>query len=110
MKNFLQDGNTITVTAPADVLSGAGVKVGAFLFGFAVFDALSGASLEIVRRGVFEKVPKDTSTIAIGDTLYWDNTAKKVTTTAGGNLKVGVAVTAAATGITTITIALVPQS
>lgn len=44
-------------------------------------------------------VDKDASTIADGAILYWDDTAKKVTTTVGSNKKFGTAKAAAATGV-----------
>jgi predicted RecA/RadA family phage recombinase len=42
MRNFIQNGDIITVAAPAAVASGDGVLVGT-LFGIAVDDADSGA-------------------------------------------------------------------
>jgi predicted RecA/RadA family phage recombinase len=42
MKNYLQAGETVTVTAPADVTSGTLVVVGS-LVGVAAFDAASNA-------------------------------------------------------------------
>ena len=93
MKNYVQPGETITVTAPADVLSGAGVKVGV-LFGVAANDALSAAPVEIATCGVFE-LPKATgSAWTEGAAIYWNGTACTTATTAG-NLLVGVAAVAA---------------
>ena len=53
MKNFVQPGDVISVTAPASASAGAGVLVGS-IFGVAVNTALSGAAVEIATRGVFD--------------------------------------------------------
>jgi predicted RecA/RadA family phage recombinase len=56
MKNYIQDGDTITVTAPATVASGDFVQVGR-IRGIAVTDAASGAQVELKTTGVFS-IPK----------------------------------------------------
>jgi len=105
MKNFVQQGDAITVPAPAAVLSGAGVLVGA-LFGVANGDAESGAAVVLSTTGVFE-LPKTTAdALSVGEAVYWDNAAKKVTETATDNTKIGVAVAAAGTGATTAKVRL----
>lgn len=90
-RNFVQPGDTITMIAPAAVASGAGVLVGA-VFGIALHDAAQGAPVEVKRTGVWD-VAKATGQAWVADTtkLYWDNTAKNVTTTVGTNVLVGVA-------------------
>lgn len=106
MKNQVQDGDVITVTAPYAVTSGQGCQVGAALFGIASGDAASGATLELQLEGVYDVTALSTDTAAVGDLLYWDNTNKRLTTTATSNLKVGVAVAAKASGATTARILL----
>ena len=91
MKNFRQKGDTVTVTAPANVVSGQGVLVGD-LFGAALFDALSGAPVEIAVEGVIG-LPKAVGTINEGVRVFWDNTAGRVTTTATSNRCIGWMVT-----------------
>lgn len=90
MKNFIQPGENVTALAPANVLSGDGVLVGS-LFGVAAYDALNGAEVELATRGVYE-LPKVTGQAwaAAWAPIYWDNTAKKCTTTSSGNTKIGV--------------------
>lgn len=56
MKNFVQDGDTLTVPAPATVVSGDFVQVGRAR-GIAVFSAASGADIELKTTGVFS-IPK----------------------------------------------------
>jgi predicted RecA/RadA family phage recombinase len=46
MKNFIQPGDSLTVSAPYAVTSGQGVLVGA-LFGIAAYDAASSTTVEI---------------------------------------------------------------
>lgn len=53
MKNYIQPGNTITLTAPYDVNSGDGFLVGS-IFGVATGAALSGAVIEAALVGVFD--------------------------------------------------------
>ena len=106
MKNQVQDGDVITVTAPYTVTSGQGCQVGAALFGIASGDAASGATLELHVEGVNDVTALSTDTAAVGDLLYWDNTNKRLTTTSTSNLKVGVAVAAKAAGATTARILL----
>ena len=100
MQNFVQEGCTLTVTAPYDVASGGGVKVGA-LFGVAAGAALSGAEVQIQTRGVFDLTTLGTDTPAQGAAAYWDDTNKRLTTTASGNTLVGAFTVAKAAGVTT---------
>lgn len=99
MKNFVQAGDVLTVTAPAAVLSGAGVLVGS-LFGVACGDAASGAEVEIQTTGVFDMAKATGAAWTVGQRLYWDDSAKNLTGTAGANKLVAIAVAAAASGDT----------
>ena len=76
MKNFIQPGKVITVAAPADVLSGAGVMIGS-IFGVAAFDALSGVDVEISTEGVFEMPKLTANVMAVGNKVNWNNATKK---------------------------------
>ena len=109
MKNFIQDGETITVTAPADLTSGAVVVVGSIV-GIAAYTALSGADVEIQTEGVFELTKVTTDVVTQGDKLYYDSGAVKLTKTAGTGSKplVGYAVTAAGNGATSVRVNLQP--
>lgn len=95
MKNYVQSGTNITVPAPAHVLSGAPVLIGK-LFGIAARDALAGMPLDLVTTGVFTLSKVSTQPLAIGDKLYFDAAAGLVTTAAGSNAYIGVAVKPAA--------------
>lgn len=106
MKGFIQDGDTVELTAPYDVAAGAGVKVGS-IFGIAVAAALSGQPVQVRRKGVFEGVAKTSAnTFSIGAPLYWNDSTKAITTTASTNLQVGAAMAVGANGETTCSILL----
>jgi len=94
MKNFIQPGETVSVTAPATVASGAGVAVGN-LFGVAVHDAASGDPVEISTLGVFDLPKPNTQVWAAGDPLYW-NGGQASKTAGTGNIFIGVALEPAA--------------
>ena len=94
-KNHVQPGNTITLAAPADVLSGAGLLVGG-IFGVAQYDALSGADVEADVVGVWDLAKVSAQAWTQGQAIYWDNTAKLATTVSAGNTPIGQATAAAA--------------
>lgn len=96
MKNFIQPGDVVPVTAPADVVSGQLVKVGV-LCGVAVHDALSGASVEIQLTGVHDLAKTSAQAWTQGAAIYMvPGTLLCTTATTAGNLFIGVAVEAAA--------------
>lgn len=103
MKNFIQPGNTITLTAPA-IVAGGGVVVVGSIFGVASGDAAVGADVEVALTGVFELPKVTTDAVAAGDKLYWDSAAGKLTKTAGTGSKplAGYAIVAAANGESTV--------
>lgn len=106
MRNFVQSGNTIPVTAPAGgVLSGAPVRSGNF-FGVAAFDAAASTTVEIALTGVFDLPKKAADVAAVGALLYWDNAAGKVTITSAGNVLIGAATAAAAGADATVRVRL----
>lgn len=104
MINFIKSGDNLTLTAPYDVLSGGGFKVGN-VFGVAANDTLSGAEVQCDVEGVYD-LAKDASTFAQGDLAYWDDSAKKVTSTVASNLLIGAVEVAAASGIAVVRVNL----
>lgn len=99
MRNFVQPGDVITLTAPAALASGAPFAVGA-IFAVATGDAESGAPVEAARKGVFD-LPKATGQAwTAGARLYWAAGAGNITTTATANLYVGMAARAESSGAT----------
>lgn len=93
MKNYIQPGDVITLTAPEALTSGRGVVVGT-IFGVATNDAANGAQVEVATEGVYDLTKVAAQAWTQGAAVYWDNTAKNVTTTSAGNTKIGVAVQA----------------
>lgn len=97
MKNYVQPGNTITLTAPYAVASGDGLLVGA-IFGVATGSAAIGESVEAALTGVYDLKKVASQAWAAGDKVYWDNTAREATKTTTSNTLIGVAVVAVAGG------------
>lgn len=64
MKNYVQPGENITVTAEAAATSGDGVRVGT-LFGIASGDAEIGDPLVLVTESVFEMPKVATNDMAV---------------------------------------------
>ena len=107
MKNHVQRGDTLTIPAPAAVLSG-GVVVAGAIVGVANGDAASGAPVDVDVTGVFNLPKVSALAIAAGDVVYWDATAGLVTKTASGNSKMGYASEAAANPSASVNVRLVP--
>jgi predicted RecA/RadA family phage recombinase len=89
MQNYVQDGESLTLTAPRALLSGEGFLVGD-VFAVASGAAGSGATVVGNRRGVFNLTTLSTDTATVGVKAYWDNTNFRITTTASTHKIVGV--------------------
>ena len=105
--NYVQPGDTITLVAPYQVASGAGLLVGS-IFGVALAAAANGAAVEARRVGVFD-LDKASGAVTQGQKIYWDNTNKVVTTTSTSNTLIGAATQAAASGDATARVLLTGQ-
>lgn len=106
MKNFVQPGESLTLTAPVGgVTSGNGYQIGQL---FVVAAATVAAGLPFVGAvlGVVTLPKTAAQVFAEGALVYWDNTAKSVTTVATGNLRIGAAAAAAAGGDATALVRL----
>lgn len=101
-KNYIQEGDTLTLAAPYVRESGEGALIGS-LFGVALDDVANGASGVFTTQGVFELAKAGAQAWTVGAKIYWDDTNKVCTTTATSNTLIGCAVAAAgsadATGI-----------
>lgn len=95
MKNYVQSGDVLTVTAPAAVVSGQAFLVGSLLV-VAQTDAATATSVAVVTCGVFDLPKLSTQAWAEGARVYWDDGNSRLTTVASGNTLVGVAASAAA--------------
>lgn len=103
--NFIQRGDNLTIPAPATVTSGAPAIAGEIV-GIALGDAASGASVDVATAGVFEIAKVAADDMALGDVIYWDDSAELATITATDNTKLGVAVAAAGTGTGAVNVRL----
>ncbi len=103
--NYLQDGDVLTFTAPYDVASGAGMRVGS-IFAVALAAASNGANVQAQRTGVWTLPKLQADDVTAGAKLYWDNTNKRLTLTSSGNTLVGAATAAAGTSATTVSVLL----
>ena len=107
MKNFIQQGLVIDIVLAANIASGAGLLTGQ-LFGVAVEAGVTGDTIGVQTEGVFDLTYGVAATAAVGDLIYWDDTAKTVTKTASTNKKIGICVKAAASAAATMRVKLVP--
>lgn len=106
-KNFIKPGNTIDYTngGGSTVTSGSAVLISKRL-GVALTDIGVGATGSVMVKGIFNLPKLSTDVIAQGDLVYWDDTNKRLTSTAGGNTLSGYAALAAGNGAPSIDIAL----
>lgn len=105
MRNFIQVGDTLTIPAPAAVLSGDVVIAGE-IKGIAAGHAASGAPVDVQTSGVFDLPKVAANSFTLGAAVYWNATAGLATSTASGNTRLGVAVEAAAASTATVRIRL----
>lgn len=99
MKTFIQNGDMITIAAPANVSAGQLCRVGQ-LAGVAATAALSGQPVEIATEGVFDVTKAGSQAWTVGQAIYGVGTTTLVATTATttGNIFLGVAVAAVGSG------------
>lgn len=98
MKNYVQKGDILSLTAPSGgVVSGSAYLIGAMIV-VAKHSAAQDQKFEAATEGVFSLPKAAGQAPAEGAKLYWDNTAKNLTTSPSGNTFAGYAVAAALTG------------
>ncbi len=106
MRNYIQSGDTLTVTCPAGGLtSGAGVLVGA-LFGVAVTNAAENQPVPLVTRGVVELPKLATAVLNQADVVAWDAANKRCDVPGTGKAPIGVAAATAGNGAATVQVRL----
>ncbi|MDH0340625.1 DUF2190 family protein [Chromobacterium haemolyticum] len=71
MRNFLQNGNALTIPAPYDVASGGAVLVGQY-FAIAATAAKKGEPVATYPGGVYELPKTPDAAFAFGDAVYFD--------------------------------------
>jgi predicted RecA/RadA family phage recombinase len=113
MRNYIQPGDSLAVAVPyaGGVTAGQGMLVGA-LFGVAASDGAQNATIEAQTQGVFDITKEPALAITAGARVFWDNTNRRLTTTATGNFCVGIATQAALAADATVRVWLsrVPAS
>lgn len=88
---FQQTGDIIDFvnTGTDTIAAGQVVPLGTRI-GFAAVDIAPNATGGVVVKGVFSDVPADTTAaFGVGDVLYWNATANKLTKTATDNVPTG---------------------
>lgn len=88
MKNFVQTGESITITAASAGKSGEGRLIGK-LFGVLMADVAVGEDVELRLVGCFSLPKTEAQAWTTGANVYWDNDDAVCTTTASGNTKIG---------------------
>ena len=106
MRNFVQEGKTLTLTPSANVAAGEGYLFGAALFGVAKQDVTSGQPGEFLVEGVVDIAKTSALAISVGDRVFWVPGSKVVNVTATSQVNVGVAVAGAADPSATVRIKL----
>jgi predicted RecA/RadA family phage recombinase len=104
-KNYIQEGEVLDVIASGSAITSGDVVVAGSLVGVALNTAAVGESASVSLCGVWE-VAKATGALTVGQQVYWDASAKKVTATASSNTLMGYCWKAAASGDATAQVRL----
>ena len=109
MKNWISDGNNISMIAPAATVSGVAQQLSTGIVAVPASTVASGALCSFSVKGVFSGLTKTTGEAwTVGQKLYLLVANSRFTTTAGSNgAAVAFAVTAAAAADTSGTVCLV---
>lgn len=99
MKNFVQEGRTVTLTAPYARNAGEGALVGS-IFGVAVNDVANGVDGEFLLEGTVDLAKTASQAWTQGALIYWDNTNKVATNVSTSNKLIGTALVAVGSGAT----------
>jgi predicted RecA/RadA family phage recombinase len=103
MKNYIQDGDNVTVTAPSGgTTSGLGYLIGG-IFGVAATTQLVGEDVVLATDGVFNLVKVGSQAWAVGDRIFWDDANTRCTNVAGDGVYIGVATATVGSGSTLTT-------
>ena len=103
--NYVQEGKILNHTASgADIKSGDLIVMGA-IAGIAKTDIADGKTGAVHIEGVYS-VPKASGAVTQGAKLYWNNANSNLTTTASGNVIVGIAAEPSASGDANVKILL----
>ena len=87
-KNFIENGEAIKITAKSTVKSGDLIVLGDLAV-VALTDIAKGEVGAASAVGVWELKAQSADVISQGATVYWNDSAKEVTITAGSNTAIG---------------------
>jgi len=105
--NYIQPGDTITAIAPTGgMVSGTFYKMGTGRVVVALGTGAQTTEVECAWQGVYEGPKEAPLVISYGDTLYWDDSAKKLTKTESTNVIVGECAKSALSADTTVWVRL----
>ena len=111
MKNYLQKGEAIYVPAPSPgIVSGQCAMVGAGIFGVFAEDAATGVTVALWVKGIYSLPKVSAQAWALGDALFWDPVAARVTNAPGSLQRIGFATAIAANPSSTGNVLLIPVS
>jgi predicted RecA/RadA family phage recombinase len=99
-----QEGSVLDFTCTADVIVGDIVPLGVSMIGIALKSGLVGEEITLELEKVWTIKAKDTEAFAIGDVVYWDDTAKELTKVDTDNIYAGRALSAKSTSAGTINV------
>lgn len=95
MNNFIQPGETLTLTVDRNVSSGGGFLKGS-IFGVATGDVLDTEAGEFNTCGVYSLTKTSAQAWAVGDRIYWDDTNHRCDNVGTVGQLIGVATAVAA--------------
>jgi predicted RecA/RadA family phage recombinase len=96
MKNFIQEGRSLDLIAPAGGVVAGNIVVIGSLIGVAATTAAQTLPFTMSRTGVYGLAKVSAQAWAAGAKIYWDSATKLATTTVGSNTLIGTAIEDAA--------------
>lgn len=109
MKNYVKEGESLAMTAPAAATSGVPFVVGPAGFKLVVVpqkDAAISEQVECVIEGVVELAKDSADNFVEGEPVYWDDTLKKADKSASTLIPFGYSVETTAASVTLMKIKL----
>jgi predicted RecA/RadA family phage recombinase len=110
MKNFILEGDTLTVPAPTGGVVSGGLVIIGLLIGVATTTQPQGAPVAVKTRGVFEFPKVSAQAWAQGQAIYWDPAANNATTSSTSTTLIGYATEVAANPSAVGRVRLIPRA
>lgn len=108
MKNFIQPGLTLDLIAPADVVSGGRLLVGASILAFAQANKVSGETFAGLVEGVVEADKLTADAMVVGVKVNWNDATKEFQLVTSTLDSAATVVEAAGAGKTKVKVKLTP--